>query len=185
MKTRASNHPNILEKVLVFALVAFVLFFLLIFGIDAFLLHPIPAPEGHFSVTGGVPLAINEPIQRDPLYADAVVVDRSSASHWITVYLVESQGQLRLLEYRTHFLSARSVRCADVAVADDGVYENGPVLGRYTVTVQDRQIANVHANAAIAPGKLSMSIYITLSVLLTLVCSLIYRKILLRKAAQR
>ena len=106
-RSKGDDQPRILRNLII----VFVLALVLIFLWDAFLFHPIPAPEGTFDLE-----SVSSPefdlAHSGTVYADAVVLEchRHQDS---TIYLVEWEGQLHLLDFRTHFVSKRSRLCED------------------------------------------------------------------------
>ena len=151
---------------------------ILIFLWDAFLFHPIPAPEGTFDLE-----SVSSPefdlAHSGTVYADAVVLEchRHQDS---TIYLVEWEEQLHLLDVRTHFVSQRSRLCKDIIVPENGVrvYRTGWGYEPVVTVVQDGNIIYCQEDVflTVPTYRVMMTIYVLAAAAIAFLESLIYRK---------
>lgn len=172
---RKGNDQN---RILRNLIIVFVLALVLIFLWDAFLFHPIPAPEGAFDLD-----SFSSPefdlAQSDTVYADAVVLEchRHQDS---TIYLVEWEGQLHLLDFRTHFVSKRSRLCEDAIVPENGVrvYRTGWGYEPVVTVVQDGNIIYCQEDVflTVPTYRIMMTVYVLAAAAIAFLESLIYRK---------
>lgn len=72
----------------------------IIFLIDGFLLHPIPAPEGTFSLSGGSYAEFNL-AEAGTGYSNDNIIDTYFPNDE-QIYLVRQGDELHLLEFRVH-----------------------------------------------------------------------------------
>ena len=159
-------------------IIVFVLALILIFLWDAFLFHPIPAPEGTFDLE-----SVSSPefdlAHSGTVYADAVVLEchRHQDS---TIYLVEWEEQLHLLDVRTHFVSQRSRLCKDILVPENGVrvYRTGWGYEPVVTVVQDGKIIYCQEDVflTVPTYRVMMTIYVLAAAAIAFLESLIYRK---------
>ena len=159
-------------------IIVFVLALILIFLWDAFLFHPIPAPEGTFDLE-----SFSSPefdlAQSGTVYADAVVLEchRHQDS---TIYLVEWEEQLHLLDVRTHFVSQRSRLCKDIIVPENGVrvYRTGWGYEPVVTVVQDGNIIYCQEDVflTVPTYRVMMTVYVLAAAAIAFLESLIYRK---------
>ena len=159
-------------------IIVFVLALVLIFLWDAFLFHPIPAPEGTFDLD-----SFSSPefdlAHSGTVYADAVVLEchRHQDS---TIYLVEWEEQLHLLDVRTHFVSQRSRLCKDIIVPENGVrvYRTGWGYEPVVTVVQDGNIIYCQEDVflTVPTYRVMMTIYVLAAAAIAFLESLIYRK---------
>lgn len=159
-------------------IIVFVLALILIFLWDAFLFHSIPAPEGTFDLDSfSVPAF--DLAQSGTVYADAVVLEchRHQDS---TIYLVEREEQLHLLDVRTHFVSQRSRLCKDILVPENGVrvYRTGWGYEPVVTVVQDGKIIYCQEDVflTVPTYRVMMTIYVLAAAAIAFLESLIYRK---------
>ena len=159
-------------------IIVFVLALILIFLWDAFLFHPIPAPEGAFDLDSfSVP--VFDLAQSGTVYADAVVLEchRHQDS---TIYLVERGEQLHLLDVRTHFVSQRSRLCKDIIVPENGVrvYRTGWGYEPVVTVVQDGKIIYCQEDVflTVPTYRVMMTVYVLAAAAIAFLESLIYRK---------
>ena len=159
-------------------IIVFVLALILIFLWDAFLFHSIPAPEGTFDLD-----SFSSPefdlAHSGTVYADAVVLEchRHQDS---TIYLVEWEEQLHLLDVRTHFVSKRSRLCEDAIVPENGVrvYRTGWGYEPVVTVVQDGNIIYCQEDVflTVPTYRVMMTIYVLAAAAIAFLESLIYRK---------
>ena len=159
-------------------IIVFALALILIFLWDAFLFHPIPAPEGTFDLE-----SVSSPefdlAHSGTVYADAVVLEchRHQDS---TIYLVEWEEQLHLLDVRTHFVSQRSRLCKDIIVPENGVrvYRTGWGYEPVVTVVQDGNIIYCQEDVflTVPTYRVMMTIYVLAAAAIAFLESLIYRK---------
>ena len=159
-------------------IIVFALALVLIFLWDAFLFHPIPAPEGTFDLD-----SFSSPefdlAQSGTVYADAVVLEchRHQDS---TIYLVEWEEQLHLLDVRTHFVSQRSRLCKDIIVPENGVrvYRTGWGYEPVVTVVQDGNIIYCQEDVflTVPTYRVMMTVYVLAAAAIAFLESLIYRK---------
>lgn len=159
-------------------IIVFVLALILIFLWDAFLFHSIPAPEGTFDLDSfSVPAF--DLAQSGTVYADAVVQEchRHQDS---TIYLVEREEQLHLLDVRTHFVSQRSRLCKDILVPENGVrvYRTGWGYEPVVTVVQDGKIIYCQEDVflTVPTYRVMMTVYVLAAAAIAFLESLIYRK---------
>lgn len=159
-------------------IIVFVLALILIFLWDAFLFHSIPAPEGTFDLDSfSVPAF--DLAQSGTVYADAVVLEchRHQDS---TIYLVEREEQLHLLDVRTHFVSQRSRLCKDILVPENGVrvYRTGWGYEPVVTVVQDGKIIYCQEDVflTVPTYRVMMTVYVLAAAAIAFLESLIYRK---------
>lgn len=159
-------------------IIVFVLALVLIFLWDAFLFHSIPAPEGTFDLDSfSVPAF--DLAQSGTVYADAVVLEchRHQDS---TIYLVEREEQLHLLDVRTHFVSQRSRLCKDILVPENGVrvYRTGWGYEPVVTVVQDGKIIYCQEDVflTVPTYRVMMTVYVLAAAAIAFLESLIYRK---------
>lgn len=159
-------------------IIVFVLALVLIFLWDAFLFHSIPAPEGTFDLE-----SVSSPefdlAHSGTVYADAVVLEchRHQDS---TIYLVEWEEQLHLLDVRTHFVSQRSRLCKDIIVPENGVrvYRTGWGYEPVVTVVQDGNIIYCQEDVflTVPTYRVMMTVYVLAAAAIAFLESLIYRK---------
>lgn len=159
-------------------IIVFALALVLIFLWDAFLFHPIPAPEGTFDLE-----SVSSPefdlAHSGTVYADAVVLEchRHQDS---TIYLVEWEEQLHLLDVRTHFVSQRSRLCKDIIVPENGVrvYRTGWGYEPVVTVVQDGNIIYCQEDVflTVPTYRVMMTVYVLAAAAIAFLESLIYRK---------
>lgn len=159
-------------------IIVFVLALILIFLWDAFLFHSIPAPEGTFDLDSfSVPAF--DLAQSGTVYADAVVLERYEHQN-STIYLVEWEGQLHLLDVRTHFVSQRSRLCKDILVPENGVrvYRTGWGYEPVVTVVQDGKIIYCQEDVflTVPTYRVMMTVYVLAAAAIAFLESLIYRK---------
>ena len=159
-------------------IIVFVLALILIFLWDAFLFHSIPAPEGTFDLDSfSVPAF--DLAQSGTVYADAVVLERYEHQN-STIYLVEWEGQLHLLDVRTHFVSQRSRLCKDIIVPENGVrvYRTGWGYEPVVTVVQDGKIIYCQEDVflTVPTYRVMMTVYVLAAAATAFLESLIYRK---------
>lgn len=173
-RSKGDDQPRILRNLII----VFVLALVLIFLWDAFLFHPIPAPEGTFDLE-----SVSSPefdlAHSGTVYADAVVLEchRHQDS---TIYLVEWEEQLHLLDVRTHFVSQRSRLCKDIIVPENGVrvYRTGWGYEPVVTVVQDGNIIYCQEDVflTVPTYRVMMTIYVLAAAAIAFLESLIYRK---------
>ncbi len=159
-------------------IIVFVLALILIFLWDAFLFHSIPAPEGTFDLD-----SFSSPefdlAQSGTVYADAVVLERYEHQNSV-LYLVEWEGQLHLLDVRTHFVSKRSRLCEDAIVPENGVrvYRTGWGYEPVVTVVQDGKIIYCQEDVflTVPTYRVMMTVYVLAAAAIAFLESLIYRK---------
>lgn len=174
-RSKGDDQTRILRNLII----VFVLALVLIFLWDAFLFHPIPAPEGAFDLD-----SFSSPefdlAQSDTVYADAVVLERYGFPPSATLYLVEWEGQLHLLDVRTHFVSQRSRLCEDAIVPENGVrvYRTGWGYEPVATVVQDGKIIYCQEDVflTVPTYRVMMTIYVLAAAAIAFLESLIYRK---------
>lgn len=173
-KKKRDDQTRILRNLII----VFVLALILIFLWDAFLFHSIPAPEGTFDLDSfSVPAF--DLAQSGTVYADAVVLEchRHQAS---TIYLVEREEQLHLLDVRTHFVSQRSRLCKDILVPENGVrvYRTGWGYEPVVTVVQDGKIIYCQEDVflTVPTYRVMMTVYVLAAAAIAFLESLIYRK---------
>ena len=159
-------------------IIVFVLALVLIFLWDAFLFHPIPAPEGTFDLDSfSVPAF--DLTQSGTVYAGATVLERYE-HQGSSIYLVEWEGQLHLLDFRTHFVSQRSRLCKDILVPENGVrvYRTGWGYEPVVTVVQDGNIIYCQEDVflTVPTYRVMMTIYVLAAAAIAFLESLIYRK---------
>lgn len=159
-------------------IIVFVLALILIFLWDAFLFHPIPAPEGTFDLDSfSVPAF--DLAQSGTAYAGATVLERYEHQN-STIYLVEREEQLHLLDVRTHFVSKRSRLCEDAIVPENGVrvYRTGWGYEPVVTVVQDGKIIYCQEDVflTVPTYRVMMTIYVLAAAAIAFLESLIYRK---------
>ncbi|HIT35287.1 MAG TPA: hypothetical protein IAC30_01245 [Candidatus Faecousia intestinavium] len=159
-------------------IIVFVLALVLIFLWDAFLFHSIPAPEGTFDLDSfSVPAF--DLAQSGTVYAGAAVLERYEQQN-STIYLVEWEGQLHLLDVRTHFVSQRSRLCKDILVPENGVrvYRTGWGYEPVVTVVQDGKIIYCQEDVflTVPTYRVMMTIYVLAAAAIAFLESLIYRK---------
>ena len=159
-------------------IIVFVLALILIFLWDAFLFHSIPAPEGTFDLD-----SLSSPefdlAQSGTVYAGATVLERYEHQNSV-LYLVEWEGQLHLLDVRTHFVSKRSRLCEDAIVPENGVrvYRTGWGYEPVVTVVQDGNIIYCQEDVflTVPTYRVMMTIYVLAAAAIAFLESLIYRK---------
>ena len=159
-------------------IIVFVLALILIFLWDAFLFHSIPAPEGTFDLDSfSVPAF--DLAQSGTVYAGAAVLERYEQQN-STIYLVEWEEQLHLLDVRTHFVSQRSRLCKDIIVPENGVrvYRTGWGYEPVVTVVQDGNIIYCQEDVflTVPTYRVMMTIYVLAAAAIAFLESLIYRK---------
>lgn len=159
-------------------IIVFVLALILIFLWDAFLFHSIPAPEGAFDLDSfSVPAF--DLAQSGTVYARATVLERYEHQNSV-LYLVEWEGQLHLLDVRTHFVSQRSRLCKDILVPENGVrvYRTGWGYEPVVTVVQDGKIIYCQEDVflTVPTYRVMMTIYVLAAAAIAFLESLIYRK---------
>ena len=173
-RSKGEDQPRILRNLII----VFVLALILIFLWDAFLFHSIPAPEGTFDLD-----SFSSPefdlAHSGTVYADAAVLEchRHQDS---TIYLVEWEGQLHLLDFRTHFVSKRSRLCEDAIVPETGVqvYRTGWGYEPVVTVVQDGKIIYCQEDVflTVPTYRVMMTVYVLAAAAIAFLESLIYRK---------
>lgn len=159
-------------------IIVFVLALILIFLWDAFLFHSIPAPEGAFDLD-----SFSSPefdlAQSGTVYAGATVLERYEHQNSV-LYLVEWEGQLHLLDVRTHFVSQRSRLCKDILVPENGVrvYRTGWGYEPVVTVVQDGKIIYCQEDVflTVPTYRVMMTVYVLAAAAIAFLESLIYRK---------
>lgn len=159
-------------------IIVFVLALVLIFLWDAFLFHSIPAPEGTFDLDSfSVPAF--DLAQSGTVYAGAAVLERYEHQN-STIYLLEWEGQLHLLDVRTHFVSQRSRLCKDIIVPENGVrvYRTGWGYEPVVTVVQDGKIIYCQEDVflTVPTYRVMMTVYVLAAAAIAFLESLIYRK---------
>lgn len=159
-------------------IIVFVLALILIFLWDAFLFHSIPAPEGAFDLDSfSVPAF--DLAQSGTVYARATVLERYEHQNSV-LYLVEWEGQLHLLDVRTHFVSQRSRLCKDILVPENGVrvYRTGWGYEPVVTVVQDGKIIYCQEDVflTVPTYRVMMTVYVLAAAAIAFLESLIYRK---------
>lgn len=159
-------------------IIVFVLALILIFLWDAFLFHSIPAPEGAFDLDSfSVPAF--DLAQSGTVYARATVLERYEHQNSV-LYLVEWEGQLHLLDFRTHFVSQRSRLCKDTLVPENGVrvYRTGWGYEPVVTVVQDGKIIYCQEDVflTVPTYRVMMTVYVLAAAAIAFLESLIYRK---------
>jgi len=111
-------------------------------------------------------------------YADAEIIDRDTVSPDVRIYLVNENGQLHLLDFRSHFVTNRTALKRDIPVAsdEDQHYKLGWAFNRADVEISQGRMKCDLLNGEYNP-KLILSVYFLLAALLTAVESFFYRKI--------
>lgn len=173
-KKKRDDQTRILRNLII----VFVLALILIFLWDAFLFHPIPAPEGTFDLDSfSVPAF--DLAQSGTVYAGAAVLERYGHQN-STIYLVEWEGQLHLLDVRTHFVSKRSRLCEDAIVPENGVrvYRTGWGYEPVVTVVQDGKIIYCQEDVflTVPTYRVMMTVYVLAAAAIAFLESLIYRK---------
>lgn len=178
MKQTTSRKMDDQSAILWNLLLVFVLAIILIFLWDTFLFHPIPAPEGTFDLD-----SFSSPqfdlAQSGTAYAGATVLERYHHQD-STLYLVEWEGQLHLLDFRMHYPSFRSRLSKDIIVPEAGVrvYRTGWAYEPIVTVVQDGKIIYCQSEPVWRTGTSPvMAIYILSAAAIALLESLIYRKV--------
>ena len=178
--TDSRKKPNDRTGILRNMALVFVLSFVLIFLWDAFLFHSISAPEGTFDVNTAS-AAEFDLAQSGTVYADAAVLERYGFLPSAALYLVEWEGQLHLLDIRTHFISQRSRVSEDILVPENGVrvYRTGWWAQPIVTVVQDGTIIYCQEDVFLTVPiyRTMMTVYVLLAGVVTFLESLIYRKI--------
>ena len=173
-KKKRDDQTRILRNLII----VFVLALILIFLWDAFLFHSIPAPEGTFDLD-----SFSSPefdlAQSGTVYAGATVLERYEHQNSV-LYLVEWEGQLHLLDVRTHFVSQRSRLCKDILVPENGVrvYRTGWGYEPVVTVVQDGKIIYCQEDVflTVPTYRVMMTIYVLAAAAIAFLESLIYRK---------
>lgn len=143
--------------------IAFMLSVVLVFCVDAFVRHPIPAQKGEqFGM--GFDLS-----KTDTAYADATVLDQHRDTY-SNIYLVEQDGQMHLLYFRAHFYTQRQALISDVVVEgeDAQAINVGDKFTSIRVEVENGEIANIYGASTFYER-----IYFLMAAVLTAVESLI------------
>ena len=178
--TGSRKKPNDRTGILRNMALVFVLSFVLIFLWDAFLFHSISAPEGTFDVNTAS-AAEFDLAQSGTVYSDAAVLERYGFLPSAALYLVEWEGQLHLLDVRTHFISRRSRVSEDILVPENGVrvYRTGWWAQPIVTVVQDGTIIYCQEDVFLTVPiyRTMMTVYVLLAGVVTFLESLIYRKI--------
>lgn len=173
-RSKGDDQTRILRNLII----VFVLALILIFLWDAFLFHSIPAPEGTFDLE-----SVSSPefdlAQSGTVYAGATVLERYEHQNSV-LYLVEWEGQLHLLDFRTHFVSKRSRLCEDAIVPENGVrvYRTGWGYEPVVTVVQDGNIIYCQEDVflTVPTYRVMMTIYVLAAAAIAFLESLIYRK---------
>lgn len=160
---------------MVFALIAFGIQFVLLILVDGFLLHPIPAPEGTFSLENREFLRFDLPESTAP-YWDATILDSYTAAWDVKLYLVEKDGQRHLLDYRTHFVTERTALRRDILIQPDetNTYSLGWVFNRAKVEITNGRMTNCQIRDGEINPRLMMAIYTLLVVAATALETMLY-----------
>lgn len=160
---------------MVFALIAFGIQFVLLLLMDGFLLHPIPAPEGTFSLENREILRFDLPASKAP-YCDASILDSYTAAWDVKLYLVEQDGQRHLLDYRTHFLTERTALRRDILIRPDetNTYSLGWIFNRAKVEITNGRMTNCQIRDGEINPRLMMAIYTLLAAAATALETMLY-----------
>lgn len=137
----------------------------IIFLIDGFLLHPIPAPEGTFSFSGGS-YAEFDLAEAVTGYSNDNIIDTYFPNDE-RIYLVRQGDELHLLEFRVHRYTKRSSLKRDLTVESEGTqtFRLGGILDPVTVEISDGRITDTNASAPILTNDLRF-LYVLIAILL-------------------
>lgn len=179
-----SPHSNadISRKVTINFIAALVLFLIVTFIIDGFVLYPIPAPEGYFTASGVTP-SFNL-YDSEEAYADSVLIDVSQTHpRDFKIYLMEYQDETHLLLYTFHSYTGRGRLAGDLVIDPDAAqtYTVEDLVGSYSIPVADRKISQVEYSGLQSMGIRANPfylIYLVCALVPTLIVNTIYRKTL-------
>ena len=170
IKTNKEKRQTIM---LINVFVALIMFCVLVFCVDAFVRHPIPALD---SEQFGMGFDLSK---TDTAYADATVLDQHREAYY-NIYLVEQDGVTHLLYFRAHYYTQRQALISDEIVEGKEAQSLavGDKFSSALVDVENGAIMNL-ASMSIINNKMYM--YILMSAVLTFIESLFLWLIIRRK----
>lgn len=146
MRSQTTRRPQTFEeKMTLRFLILFVASFVVVFLLDGFMLHPIPAPEDTFQVLRPEETIRFDLFKTDLPYSNAAFLD-SDTSHWdCPVYLVKKDNQAHLLVFEVHFITQRAKLVGDIVIDPtmDETYRAPAFLGSYHVTVSGGRLTSI------------------------------------------
>lgn len=152
--------------------------FLLVFLIDGFLLHPIPAPAGAFDLDNPSPPDFELTGSSAP-YADAEIIDSIISDPEVKIYLVNADGQLHLLDFQEHFITRRMALKRDISITSEETqqYKLGWAFNQMYVEISQGHITLRDTKGGSTYPHQMLTIYFLITVPLTAMESFFYRKI--------
>ena len=149
---------------------------ILVMLIDCFILHPIPAPEGTFSIQGQTPRF--DLAESGCEYADAKILSSHTAHPGREIYLVEQDGEIHLIAFHESILFTRKI-AADMVITGDlpQRVQLRSGLTAVNLTVDENLKIQDTSSLSSANWKLTMTVYGVLGFAIALCGSFIWQKV--------
>ena len=125
-------------------LIVFLVMCLIIFCIDAFIIHSIPAPEGAFELTENSQVKFNL-FDSDLPYSNYECLDSDTSRAFVQTYLVSNDSNTHLLLFEFHFISQRGKLVGDVIVdpGQNETYHIKAFLCNYDIGVSEGKLISM------------------------------------------